>query len=471
MKKNPLAAPHSTSLRRRSGTLTATLLIAVLLLVWGSGLYAFRVIARSKEKELELRLEAVGRLAVAHLAQEVNFDLLALAIPDGLDDRDDEQADLAAVDFLNLYEQTLEQALLQIVEQTQLRRALVLDIHRRAISDSAGSAAPFLPYEYLDIDRYEINRALEEDRTIATPYYSFQEEPYKRAYTPLKTSGGRIIGFLQLEASRGYFAEMARLRPQLLSLMTIITVLVLLVGWLFHRLLQYTLQAEAISAQADRLRALGTLAAGFAHEVRNPLGIIRSYAEGMADEFGQDKQDLAQMSREMVEEVMRVDALIGQFLNFARPDGSQRTAFQAGQVLESVVRLIRKDLESKNLTVRLAIDENLPPVWGDEKALRQVFLNVILNARDASEPGSSIAIAANARKDRLIVRIEDQGRGIPAADLEHVFDPFFTTKSGGTGLGLAISRNIIEQFGGEILIRSQPGRGTEVDLVLPLKRQ
>ncbi len=459
------------TLARRSSILTAGVLLTVLLLVWGGGIYALRVISQSKERELELRLQAIGRIEVHYLAEQVNLDLLSLAIPEQLT-TEEGAAETAATHFLDLYQEYLESALQTLVERGQLRRAMLVDIHRRAIIDSAEQAEPFVPYEFLDIDQFEIRRATESDQSVATPYYSVQDEPYKRSYTPIQDSSGRVIALLQLEASRGYFAEMEKLRPQLVSLMTVVTVLVLLVGLLFHRLLLYALKAESAATEADRLQAVSTLAAGFAHEVRNPLGIIRSYAESMAEELGPERGEFNEMATEMVEEVVRVDDLISQFINFARPEGAASwQKVNISEILTGVVRLVRKELESKQLQTQLNINANLPPVWADERSLRQVFLNVLLNARDACQPGGMIRIEAQDRRDRIIIRFEDTGRGIPSNEVERVFEPFFTTKSNGTGLGLSISRGIIEQFGGKISIRSSVGRGTTVEIALPLSEQ
>ncbi len=466
-------ARPSFSLSHTSGRLTLAVLAMVLMLLWGGGTYALFVVKASKEKELELRLETIGRIEAERLFEKINLDMLSLAVPEKWSAADaDAQAASAADDFLNVYGRTVESFLQKVVQQGQLRRAMLVDIHRRAIADSAAQAEAFEPYAYLDIDRFEIEEAQREKDTVATPYYSVQGEPYKRSYTPLQDENGRIVAFLQLEASSAYFSEMQQLPPQLISLMSIITVLILLVGLLFYRLLRFALRAEQTAAQADRLQAVGTLAAGFAHEVRNPLSILRSYAEGLADEFTDTQSDLKEMTREMVEEVLRVDSLITQFLNFARPGGMETWGeVPLKDLVESVLRLVRKELADKQLQIAATLEDALPPVWADEKALRQVLLNVLLNARDATEPQGTITVELRSRRDRVLLRIQDNGCGIEAENLERVFEPFYTTKSTGTGLGLALSRNIIEQFGGEISIKSQAGRGTVVEIALPARKE
>lgn len=451
--------------------LTLGVLAAVLLLVWLGGFYALHVIRESSEKDLEARLEVVGALAADRLAELIGLQALEQAIKESRpeDGAEEESRFEAAEAFLDQYGPALSEYLERLVAQANLRRAMVLDVYHRAIADSADEATAFAHYVLLDIDRYEIGKASMTRGTVATPYYAFQGEPYKRSYTPL---GGSDVALLQLEASRGYFAEIERLRPQLLLMLVIITGLVLVVGLLLHRLLQYTLRAEAAAAEADRMLAVGTLAAGFAHEVRNPLGIIRSYAEGMADELKSGQAELAGMADEMVEEVVRVDALITQFLNFARPGGSNTWKTVApGEVLLSVARLASKELEAKRLRMETSVEDGAPPVWVDEKALRQVLLNVLLNARDACEPGGAIRAEVRSRRDRVLIRVEDNGPGIAPENLPRIFDPFFTTKAGGTGLGLSLSRNIIRQFGGGIAVQSSPGRGTSVEITLPAAKE
>jgi signal transduction histidine kinase len=449
----------------------AGLLAGVLLLGWGSAWYVQRVVHRSKETDLGLRLEAIGRVAADGLRAQ--FPLAAMNLAElALDLWPPDERSRYGEERRRIFEERsaeLHEFLVDLARQANLRRVMIVDVHERAIADSAGQAQPFEIFEYLAIDRAEMQRAALTQETQTTPYYAVRHEPHKRAYAPIADEEGTVFAFIRLEASRDYFREMSGIRRRLAALSGLMTILLLIVALILIRLFRHLLHAEEAISQADRLQAVGTLAAGFAHEVRNPLGIIRSCAEGMAEEFPQN-QEARSLARDMVEEVVRLDGLITQFLDFARPAGTGTwRPVDVGKALQAVASLARKDIEAKRLEMRLELDPDAGAVNANEKALRQVFLNILLNAKDATEPGGRITASAQKHRGRVVVSITDTGVGIPPGDLGRVFDPFFTTKQGGTGLGLALSRNIVQQFGGQIDIRSQLNRGTTVEISFPTR--
>ncbi|MCX7014244.1 MAG: ATP-binding protein [Candidatus Sumerlaeota bacterium] len=469
------APPGRRSFRRIPRWFTLALLAAILLVVWSSGALIYWAVRQSKERDLGQRLTALGQFAAAE-ARNLRLGLPMSALaglvldlwpPETYGSYYDEQRRRFEED----YAEELHDFLRRLVDMAGLRRAMIVDIHQRAIADSADQAAPFETFDYLAIDSYEMKQAAEENRTLTTPYYAVGANDYKRSYTPLRDDEGQPFAFIRLEASRDYFAEMRQIRHEILLLSAVVTVLIGALAFIFHRLLQYLLRVEAAVAQGDRLQSVATLAAGFAHEIRNPLGIIRSSAEGLAEELqekGRDEETVG-LARDMVEEVVRLDSLVTQFLQLARPASSGIwRKVNVAEALRAVVSLARKELEAKRLTLESDFDRPLPAIQADEKALKQVFLNVLLNARDATDPGGRIRISARVRRGRLAVAIEDTGRGIPEGDLKRVFDPFFTTKKGGTGLGLSVSRSLAEQFGGGIAIQSEPGQGTTVEISLPV---
>ncbi|OPZ15983.1 MAG: Sensor protein ZraS [candidate division BRC1 bacterium ADurb.BinA364] len=485
------SARRRPSLSRYPAAIAGFVLTAILLLFWGGGFYVYIMVNRSKERDLGLRLEAVGEVAAAELRREFDWSLSELA-----------QLTLTfwpPEDFGGIYEERQLEFLegenelwLQLrkfaeglAQRASLHSVMIVDIHGRAIADSAGAAIPFEPFAYLDLDRYEMEMAAQDGRTWTTPYYTMRGAPemagvlstaapldtrdYKRSYTPIMDAGGEPFAFLRLEASRAYFEEMREMRGRLLALAAVMTTLLFIVALIVRRLLANLLNAEEAISHADRLQSVATLAAGFAHEVRNPLGIIRSCAEGLVEELGEEQQDAAALAADMVEEVVRLDGLITQFLDFARPaDTGSWGAVDIAETIRAVLALARKGLEEKKLAVETRLDDSAPPIWANPKSIRQVLLNLLLNAQEATDSGGRIEIETRARKNQLVVSIADTGKGIPPEVLHRVFDPFFTTKQGGTGLGLSLSRRIIEQFGGTIDIRSQAGRGATVEIRFPI---
>lgn len=227
--------------------------------------------------------------------------------------------------------------------------------------------------------------------------------------------------------------------------------------------------------RADRLAAMGQLAAGVAHEVRNPLTAIRSTMQYLGTGFAEDDPK-RELTRELIGEVDRIDGTISDLLSLARPEEYQRVELDLVELVRATVRLI--EIESRKRGVRLEESYSGEPlrVLGDPARLKQLCLNLILNALQATPEGGRIRVevarleapAATPRDLRARLRVSDTGVGISAERLSRVFDPFFTTKSEGTGMGLAICHSIVERHGGEIALDSREGEGTTAAVTLPL---
>jgi signal transduction histidine kinase len=219
--------------------------------------------------------------------------------------------------------------------------------------------------------------------------------------------------------------------------------------------------------RADRLSALGELSAGLAHEIRNPLGSI----EGAVQILG--RQQLPEETRhEFTElasrEVVRLKGLVTNFLEFARPQPPRVLASEVGSLLDSVAMLASETASMSKVSVQVESAKALPSVSVDPEQIKQVLLNLVINAVQATPGGGKITLRANQDGDWVRVEVEDEGVGIPPEDMERVFDPFFTTRSNGTGLGLSISYQIVRQHGGHISTRKNPQRGMTFAVTLPI---
>jgi two-component system, NtrC family, sensor histidine kinase HydH len=230
--------------------------------------------------------------------------------------------------------------------------------------------------------------------------------------------------------------------------------------------------------ERDRLAALGQMAAGLAHEIRNPLGSIKGAAQYLQPVDGQ-KADAS--TREfldiIVEEVDRLNRIVSQFLDYARPYRGEQSPLDVNDVVRKTINLLEKERSGARVEILLNLLEGLPPVRADAQQLRQVFLNLAINAFDAMAQGGRLQVSTGLRRSTrrgataafLEVRFRDDGVGIPPADLRNLFIPFFTTKEKGTGLGLPISQRIIENHGGTIEVRSQAGAGSTFTVLLPVE--
>jgi two-component system, NtrC family, sensor histidine kinase HydH len=217
----------------------------------------------------------------------------------------------------------------------------------------------------------------------------------------------------------------------------------------------------------EKLAALGKMAAGVAHELRNPLSSIKGLALLLKSKF-QDKSNEQRNADILVQEVERLNRSIGELLDYARPHKLIRETLNISDVVNKAISLIRMDADAVNVKILLEPSIGDILVNGDQDKLTQVFLNLLLNSTQAMPSGGELRVVTTKDKISVICRIEDTGCGLRQEFASRVFDPYFTTKSDGTGLGLAMSSKIIEEHGGKIEFQSKAGVGTIVTVKLPL---
>jgi len=230
-------------------------------------------------------------------------------------------------------------------------------------------------------------------------------------------------------------------------------------------------ETQAQLIQAEKLAALGELAAGIAHEINNPLHILQAYLEYMGTRTTPDSPfiEFLDPMRNALDNIAR---LAGQLRDFSRPASGEWKLVNANDALTSILRLVNKEMMHCQIELIQRLTPDLPMISGDNRQLEQVFLNLILNARDAMPGGGRLTIETYSAENMVHIRFADTGVGIKDEDLPRVFEPYFTTKEDrGTGLGLAICQRIITQHGGRISASSRLGEGTVFILHLPISRQ
>jgi PAS domain S-box-containing protein len=221
--------------------------------------------------------------------------------------------------------------------------------------------------------------------------------------------------------------------------------------------------------RADKLSGLGELVAGVAHEVRNPLGVIKASVQMLEQEMDEACQD-AELTHVMAQEIDRLDSVVNALLDFGRPSESQFGPVDAGRVLSEVLLLTKQFARQQNVAVEADYPKGLPGIWADEDRLKQIFVNLISNAMQAMPDGGELAIAATARDGYLRVSFTDSGIGIAPSEKDRIFDPFHTTRAEGSGLGLAIVHRIVDAHNGFITVDSEPGKGSTFTVGLPLAK-
>ncbi|WMW66332.1 ATP-binding protein [Nitratidesulfovibrio liaohensis] len=219
----------------------------------------------------------------------------------------------------------------------------------------------------------------------------------------------------------------------------------------------------------EKLAALGSLAAGIAHEIRNPLSSIKGFAKYFESHSvqGSEGRELAAV---MTKEVDRLNRVITELLEFARPSDLKTQPMNVNDLIMHTLRLVRQDAESKKVKIEFSRDEELPEIDIDPDRFTQALLNLYLNAVQAMDAGGVLSIGARTDAHGGVrIEVMDTGKGIPPESLGSIFNPYFTTKASGTGLGLAIVHKVVEAHHGDIKVRSALGRGTVFSIFLPTK--
>ena len=220
-------------------------------------------------------------------------------------------------------------------------------------------------------------------------------------------------------------------------------------------------------ARSQRLATVGKLAAGVAHEIRNPLSSIKGFATLIGQRHGEDPKD-RQISDIMIQEVDRLNRVVGQLLDFSRPLCVMASCVDLRQIVDSTLCLVEEQAERKAIRIGNRVETGLIAHLDADK-VRQVLLNLYLNAIDAMEEDGHLIVDGRIDDTEIRLQVTDTGCGIEDAELPHIFDPYFTTKTTGTGLGLAIAHNIMEAHKGTISVNSLPGQGTVITLCFPRK--
>jgi signal transduction histidine kinase len=254
--------------------------------------------------------------------------------------------------------------------------------------------------------------------------------------------------------------------------------LILLIAFLYVlRLIKRTRLLEAQAQMDDRLAYVGGLAAGLAHEIRNPLNVLsmnlQMLEEDVVARLGGEAGDTRQYMATLQGEIRRLSSLVDNFLSYARPGQPRFESRDLNQVIEDTCLLVRPQFDAKGVHLVQELSAFLPPVDLDEPQIRQALMNILINAVQILKPGGTVAVQTAVAPDGgVVVSVTDDGPGIKPADRERIFDVFYSNRPGGTGLGLAIAGRVLAAHGGRISVEAGPGgRGARFILKLPRRHE
>jgi two-component system NtrC family sensor kinase len=224
--------------------------------------------------------------------------------------------------------------------------------------------------------------------------------------------------------------------------------------------------------QAEKLSSIGLLAAGVAHEVNTPLAVISSQAQVLFKQMPSDDQRTRTVEK-IIKQSFRASEIVNSLLKFSRVSDSEYAELDLNRLIRETVSLVEPMLRASKIILNTQLSSSVPPLYGNAGKLQQVFMNLIMNARDAMPRGGELTLATESENSSIHVEVSDNGLGIPPDHLSKIFDPFFTTKakSRGTGLGLAVTYGIIREHSGKIGVESAVGKGTTFRLEFPTARK
>ncbi len=453
----------------RSAQIAIILLGLYILVVSGGAMIFVRRALTTQESQLDDYLRSIGR-SVTEPARDYFYVLEFLTDP---------VTGLISEDALADYQQVLAWEDLQAsmsgpAAEERISEVVLLTPEGETIMTSDGTT-PDAESRLDTMDDDPQLRDLATEGQIAGNKLA-RGEFVKRIYFPVRTTSGSIVAVLRLENNPMYFQEILRARNRIVFGFVSSLVVLVILWFITMRLVRRTILAERAAGQAGRLRALGSMTAGIAHEIRNPLNILTLQIEELEAGLNElpdatQRGGLEAMARELKLETERLRGLTEQFLGLARAGSDPRqksVAVRVERVVETVVGLWQKglDLERREINIRNEAPGAL--ALFSEDRLRQVLLNLLSNADDAiGKEHGTIEVGLKREQSRVLIIISDSGVGVAPENVSRLFDPFFTTRAQGTGLGLSLSQTLVQAAGGSIEVESKPGRGTKFIVSLP----
>jgi signal transduction histidine kinase len=320
--------------------------------------------------------------------------------------------------------------------------------------------------------------------SAVSPPYEREHDVRRAAVAPIRSASKQVVGVVVIEAQASYLAAVTDLSRRLTMIALIALLAIAVLAALFVRVASSTAELEQRLSRAENLAAMGQLTATLAHEIKNPLAIIR----GSAERLGKLEPEARRMADFVVEEADRLANTVNRYLQFARSTSGGGSGDALG-TLDQTLSLLEGELEARRVTlersgagagVRADAGSGAPgapasaangaTVALDNESLKQVYLNLILNALEAMPEGGTLRALASERGGWIEVTLADSGSGIPAADLPRIGDPFFTTKAKGSGLGLFLTKRLVQSAGGQLEIRSEAGSGTTCVIRWPRRK-
>ena len=460
MRKTKVTEPDKTAekiLKKRKFYIRFLVIFtAMLLLAFNLGSWLFlRQMGNYLEKELEKRLIAIANIST----KNIDTDYIQ---------------DLTSANGRELESLLIQLALRDLIydQEFEIESAYIIDKNQHVLIDALQNKDATTPSErtYLKQDSSAIELAWM-GKITASDIHIFEGNKFKNIYAPIGNElYDDIPALLVLEANANFF-EILTIFKQSLIIGGLISIgLIILFSFFISWMITLLIGTHETLRKSEKFAAMGQMAASMAHEIRNPLGIIKGTADVLKEKYGSktEKDDLFDY---ISAEVLRLNHLVNNFLSFAREPKLNLKETDLFQITEKAVSAIKREDLGQNITIKIT-NENIPPFLFDGDAVQQVLFNMLINSIQAFEKRGDIQINIQQKtiKHKPFARliISDNGPGIQG-DADKIFEPFYSTKSTGSGLGLPISKQIIKKHGGKIEVESIENTGASFHIYLPIK--
>jgi signal transduction histidine kinase len=409
---------------------------------------AYEGVRTALESEFESRLERVAGTAASQIRPETIG---------GIQRSGEESADYGEVQV----------QLVTLRSATGVENATLIDSSGVVLVDvRSPEGVERLPATLDDPERIAFRQA-REGRAAVSGLTFRDGVPLRTGFVPVRTSEGDVPAVVAIQARVAYLAALSAL-GRTLALITLMSALaIVILAVILIRASWSAAQLERRLSRAENLAAMGRLTATLAHEIKNPLAIIRGSAERLT---GLDAES-RRMATFVIEEADRLSRTVARYLRFARGDEEVRDSGDAVAALEATLELLEGEFRGRRVTLERGGEAGASvPVSLDNESLKQVYLNLVLNALEAMPEGGTLRVALSERHGRFEASFADSGPGIPPDILRRLGSPFYTTKAKGSGLGLFLTRRLVQAGGGTLEIQSEVGRGTNCTVRLPRRR-
>jgi signal transduction histidine kinase len=352
----------------------------------------------------------------------------------------------------------------RVMDEDGLSNVVILTPDGLTVVDLGGFSEPGEENPFIDLDFSAVTLA-RSGIPAYTNLYKTGDVYMKSAYAPIQSSNDEIVGIVGVEAGASFFTDLRELSSVIVSILAAGVVVVIVLGLLLYRQTAALDRAQETIIRRENLATMGRMVANIAHDIRNPLSIIKTSAQRLSRKYDTDDEVLTYIS----EEVDELNRVLTSYLDFA---GSQKPAALEPAPTEGIIRrcmlVVEPELKAKRITLEHRAPSEAVVVRVAEKRAQQAVMNVLMNAVQAVDEGGLIRISQLERESYGIIAIEDDGRGIAEKDLNEITKPFFTNRADGSGLGLSIVKTIMDEHDGRLAIESRPGAGTTVELFFPL---